>query len=212
MGYSLCGHKRFSALVRHPPPWLCNGLAGRCSTWEAIKLCDFNLGRTINSLSSKCISCESEFCNSGSKSESILNSKDPQCDIIEDTDEGERTIGKTVHWVFEVKFDHVVHKESIKQNAVEMINCLTFANKSQRTIILKASKPYMPIKEVLTKHVATRWYRPPEIILLEKVYTTAVDIWGIGCVFAELLEMLKENQPNTINRSALFPGDRKSVV
>lgn len=39
----------------------------------------------------------------------------------------------------------------------------------------------------LTSHVATRGYRAPELILLEKDYNTAVDIWSAGCVFAELL-------------------------
>lgn len=34
--------------------------------------------------------------------------------------------------------------------------------------------------------VVTRWYRPPELLLGDKKYTTAVDIWGIGCVFGEL--------------------------
>lgn len=34
--------------------------------------------------------------------------------------------------------------------------------------------------------VVTRWYRPPELLLGERKYTTAVDLWGIGCVFAEL--------------------------
>lgn len=34
--------------------------------------------------------------------------------------------------------------------------------------------------------VVTRWYRPPEILLGERKYTTAVDVWGAGCVFAEL--------------------------
>lgn len=34
--------------------------------------------------------------------------------------------------------------------------------------------------------VVTRWYRPPELLLGERKYTTAVDIWGVGCVFAEL--------------------------
>ena len=70
-----------------------------------------------------------------------------------------------------------------------------------------ASKPSEPIlAPELTNHVATRWYRPPEVILLEKFYTTAIDIWGLGCVFAELLEMIKDNQPNILERSALFPG------
>lgn len=37
-----------------------------------------------------------------------------------------------------------------------------------------------------TALVVTRWYRPPEILLGERKYTTAVDLWGIGCVFGEL--------------------------
>lgn len=40
----------------------------------------------------------------------------------------------------------------------------------------------------LTRHVVTRWYRPPEIILLQD-YTSAVDMWSAGCVLAELLGM-----------------------
>ena len=34
--------------------------------------------------------------------------------------------------------------------------------------------------------VVTRWYRPPELLLGDRKYTTAVDMWGIGCVFGEL--------------------------
>ncbi|KAI0463907.1 hypothetical protein LJB42_002915 [Komagataella kurtzmanii] len=36
--------------------------------------------------------------------------------------------------------------------------------------------------------VVTRWYRPPELVLGDKNYTTSVDIWGIGCIFAELFK------------------------
>ncbi|SMN20873.1 similar to Saccharomyces cerevisiae YPR161C SGV1 Cyclin (Bur2p)-dependent protein kinase that functions in transcriptional regulation [Maudiozyma saulgeensis] len=39
-----------------------------------------------------------------------------------------------------------------------------------------------------TSVVVTRWYRAPELVLGEKYYTTAVDIWGVGCVFAEFFE------------------------
>lgn len=38
----------------------------------------------------------------------------------------------------------------------------------------------------LTEYVATRWYRAPEIMLLLLLYSTAVDIWAIGCILAEL--------------------------
>lgn len=30
------------------------------------------------------------------------------------------------------------------------------------------------------------WYRAPEILLGSSHYTTAVDIWSLGCIFAEL--------------------------
>lgn len=37
-----------------------------------------------------------------------------------------------------------------------------------------------------TALVVTRWYRAPELLLGERKYTTAVDMWGVGCVFGEL--------------------------
>ena len=37
-----------------------------------------------------------------------------------------------------------------------------------------------------TSTVCTRWYRPPEILLGERNYTYAIDIWGVGCIVAEL--------------------------
>lgn len=39
----------------------------------------------------------------------------------------------------------------------------------------------------LTEYVATRWYRAPEIMLSYRRYTTAIDVWSIGCILAELL-------------------------
>ncbi|KAJ3135224.1 Mitogen-activated protein kinase [Physocladia obscura] len=39
----------------------------------------------------------------------------------------------------------------------------------------------------MTEYVATRWYRAPEIMLSFRSYTKAIDMWSIGCIFAELL-------------------------
>ena len=47
--------------------------------------------------------------------------------------------------------------------------------------------------------VVTLWYRAPEILLGTKTYSTPVDIWSIGCIFAEM-----------INHRPLFPGDSVS--
>ena len=40
---------------------------------------------------------------------------------------------------------------------------------------------------VLTDYVITRWYRAPEVLLSLNNYGKPVDIWSIGCIFAELL-------------------------
>ncbi|XP_029784825.1 cyclin-dependent kinase 3 isoform X3 [Suricata suricatta] len=39
-----------------------------------------------------------------------------------------------------------------------------------------------------THEVVTLWYRAPEILLGSKFYSTAVDVWSIGCIFAEMVE------------------------
>eukprot|EP00919_Chromeraceae_sp_WS-2016_P073639 GHVR01174145.1.p1 GENE.GHVR01174145.1~~GHVR01174145.1.p1 ORF type:complete len:441 (+),score=78.27 GHVR01174145.1:52-1323(+) len=62
------------------------------------------------------------------------------------------------------------------------------------------------IKRQLTGHVVTRWYRAPELILLQENYTAAIDVWSVGCVFAEMLNMTRENVPYHTDRGPLFPG------
>ncbi|KAJ3042780.1 Cyclin-dependent kinase 3 [Rhizophlyctis rosea] len=47
-----------------------------------------------------------------------------------------------------------------------------------------------------THEVVTLWYRAPEILLGSKHYSTAVDMWSVGCIFAELCS----GRP-------FFPGD-----
>lgn len=41
----------------------------------------------------------------------------------------------------------------------------------------------------LTTAVVTLWYRPPELLLGNTLYTSSIDIWSIGCVIVELLVM-----------------------
>jgi mitogen-activated protein kinase 1/3 len=56
----------------------------------------------------------------------------------------------------------------------------------------------------LTGHVVTRWYRAPELILLQEDYTEAIDVWSVACIYAELLGMLKGTAFK--ERAPLFPG------
>ena len=46
-----------------------------------------------------------------------------------------------------------------------------------------------------TDYVATRWYRAPELLVGDTQYGPPVDVWAIGCVFAELM-----------SGQALWPG------
>ncbi|KAF8604061.1 Pkinase-domain-containing protein [Ceratobasidium sp. AG-I] len=39
----------------------------------------------------------------------------------------------------------------------------------------------------MTQLVVTLWYRAPELLLGETAYSTAVDMWSVGCIFGELL-------------------------
>ena len=47
-----------------------------------------------------------------------------------------------------------------------------------------------PLKQMnnpLTQYVAARWYRAPELLCEIRNYTTSIDIWSVGCIFAEIL-------------------------
>ena len=49
---------------------------------------------------------------------------------------------------------------------------------------------------LMTEYVVTRWYRAPEIMLSCQEYKKGIDIWSVGCIFAEML-----------GRKPLFPGN-----
>ena len=39
----------------------------------------------------------------------------------------------------------------------------------------------------MTFYVETRWYRAPELLVSSKSYTTAIDVWSVGLIMAELI-------------------------
>ncbi|GAB0133365.1 hypothetical protein EsDP_00001777 [Epichloe bromicola] len=51
----------------------------------------------------------------------------------------------------------------------------------------RAGRPMGDGRRDYTGLVVTRWYRPPELLLQLRQYTTAIDVWGVGCVFGEML-------------------------
>jgi cyclin-dependent kinase 12/13/ribosomal RNA-processing protein 12 len=56
----------------------------------------------------------------------------------------------------------------------------------------------------LTNRVITLWYRPPELLLGSTKYGPAVDMWSVGCIFAELLNgkpiLPGKNEPDQLTK------------
>lgn len=53
----------------------------------------------------------------------------------------------------------------------------------------------VPLKSY-THEIVTLWYRAPEVLLGATHYSTPIDIWSVGCIFAEL-----------VRKQPIFPGD-----
>ena len=91
--------------------------------------------------------------------------------------------------ICDLGMDHGIFKDD--DNSVQKL-----IDNPNLNIELSSDMIYDDSKKDLTEKVIARWYRSPECILSPNTYTKAVDIWSIGCIFAELL-----------GRQPLFPGD-----
>ncbi|CAI2361136.1 unnamed protein product [Moneuplotes crassus] len=94
----------------------------------------------------------------------------------------------------------------VKKRDLKTIDKTKTEQDEKKVIDKPKNDPKKDLKSNLSVHVVTRWYRSPEIILLERDYGPPIDIWSIGCIFAELLTMLRENAKSTFERKPLFPG------
>ena len=100
-----------------------------------------------------------------------------------------------------VKFIHslgVIHRDLKPGNLLVSKNCeLRITDFGlARLKAVRYDNSGAEVEEAMTEHVVTRWYRPPELMLCpDGLYSAAIDVWSIGCIFAELLA-----------RKPLFPG------
>ena len=59
-------------------------------------------------------------------------------------------------------------------------------------------------RKSLSPHVTTRWYRAPEVVLVNNHYDQAADIWGLGCVLAQLIGAMRPTK--TVTFQPIFEG------
>ena len=154
-----------------------------------IKICDFGLSRSIEGI--------------GNQSEQILLS------ISANQFKQKSQFPEITQSIKDMSF-----KARKKSN----VSKATASDKQQNTSSLPSSKQEMTqrllktkaqrqnIQRELTCHIMTRWYRAPELILLEKDYGPAIDMWAIGCITGELFSMIKEpgSSSTFLDRQPLF--------
>lgn len=150
-----------------------------------VKLCDYGLARSL----------------SGIESAEIILSK---ADIQDDSGDQEMTTSQSSTSLSSAGSS----KRGLlqKQSSVCSESSDDEKKEDMRARLVKTKDARRNMKRELTGHVVTRWYRAPEIILLEKDYGPGIDVWAVGCIFAELLGMMKENAPTFMDRQPLFPG------
>ena len=89
-----------------------------------------------------------------------------------------------------------IHSANIIHRDLKPSNLLLNKNCDLKVCDFGLARGYEESTTTLTEYVVTRWYRAPEVILNASHYSNALDVWSIGCIFAELL-----------GRAPLFPGD-----
>lgn len=168
----------------------------------SVKICDFGLARSITGVESASVFLYGKKFKSDDEE---VKAEEAEHDVILQGSEIAKIHYKdnldaqqedaTMHQMSELKLvdDKKDMKEEEKKKEI-----------SKKLIRSKDARKNM--KRELTGHVVTRWYRAPELILLEKDYGPAIDMWSVGCIFAELLGMMKESAPTYLDRKPLFPG------
>jgi len=89
---------------------------------------------------------------------------------------------------------HYLHENWVLHRDLKPANILVMGEGEERGRVKIAdmgfarlfNSPLKPLAD-LDPVVVTFWYRAPELLLGARHYTKAIDIWAIGCIFAELL-------------------------
>jgi cyclin-dependent kinase 2 len=87
------------------------------------------------------------------------------------------------------------HANRVLHRDLKPPNILLDANGNIKLADFGLARTFTLPAPTLTHEVITLWYRPPEILLGSKDYSLAVDIWSVGCIYAEML-----------TKKTLFPG------
>lgn len=83
---------------------------------------------------------------------------------------------------------HKLHTNRIIHRDMKSSNILITKDGELKIADFGLARPYTleTNNRKYTNRVVTLWYRPPELLLGERNYACAVDLWGVGCIMSEL--------------------------
>ena len=69
------------------------------------------------------------------------------------------------------------------------------------------------IATCLTRNLCTRWYRAPELYLLEDHYDSKLDMWGLGCIISEMTYLNhKKDVQNTDKILFISEEEQQNII
>ncbi|CAO3649190.1 unnamed protein product [Mucor hiemalis] len=91
---------------------------------------------------------------------------------------------------------HYCHSHRILHRDLKPQNLLIDRHGRLSIADLGLSRAFGVPMRTYTHNVITLWYRAPEILLGSRHYSTAVDMWSVGCIMAEMIALV-----------AILPGE-----
>lgn len=107
------------------------------------------------------------------------------------------TEDKVLHFMYQIMkgIDHM-HRNGIFHRDIKPENILILNDALKLADFGSCRGIYS--KQPFTEYISTRWYRAPECLLTDGYYNYKMDIWGVGCVFFEIMSLYP-----------LFPGNNE---
>ena len=160
-----------------------------------------NIERLIDVLhSSKCFTLVFEFIDTDLKK--IIDKRKEK--------KGKLTPEEIKSYLYQLlKGVECMHKHKIIHRDLKPGNLLITKDNILKIADFGLARGYaLPIRN-FTNNVVTLYYRPPDVLLGSTDYTSNIDMWSIGCIFAEMVllnPLFKTSEVNMVNQIFHFLG------